>query len=285
MTEPQRRPASVIERGERLGELHRAGCFVLPCAWDAGSAIRMELAGFAAIGTTSGGVNWAAGRRDYVHAVDRDEMLAVYGAIAAAVDVPVSADLEHGYGDTPAEVADTIRAAIELGLVGGSVEDQAPGDAPGLVPIGEAAAKIAAARAAADATGVPFTLTARAESYFGGLPTGVDPFDDAVARCRAYVEAGADCVFAPGLADLDDIASFVEAVGAPVSVGIGSGGTSLSVEVLASVGVRRISTGGVVPRALDAALGSMLTELADGSFAFTADATIDTEMDARADRR
>ena len=218
------------------------------------------------------------------NALTRDEMLDVYGAIAAAVDVPVSADLEHGYGDTADEVADTIRRAIDVGLVGGSIEDRSPHTGDRLLPIAEAAGRVAAARAAADATGVRFTLTARAESLFADLGDGVDAFDDAVARCRAYVESGADCVFAPGLADLSAIERFVVAVGAPVSVGIGSGGTALSVDGLAAAGVRRISTGGVIPRALDAALGGMLAELADGSFGFTADATVDTEMDARGDR-
>ncbi len=276
---------STSAKGERLAALHASGCFVLPCAWDAGSALRMQLAGFPAIGTTSGGVNWSAGRRDYVYAVERDEMLAVYGEIAAAVDVPVSADLEHGYGGTAAEVADTIRRAIEAGLVGGSIEDRTPETGDRLLPIADAAARVAAARSAADATGVRFTITARAESLFADLPAGSDPFDDAVARCRAYVDAGADCVFAPGLADQAGIERFVEMVDAPVSVGIGSGGATLSVAALAAAGVRRISTGGVIPRALDAALGGMLAELGDGSFGFTAGATPDTEIDARGDRR
>ncbi len=281
MSGPRPTPA---ENGARLAALHEDGCFVLPCAWDAGSALRMELAGFAAIGTTSGGVNWAAGRRDDVYAVERDTMLDVYGAIASAVDVPVSADLEHGYGDTLEAVADTFRRAVEVGLVGGSIEDRSPDTGDRLIPIAEAAGRVAAARAAVDATGIRFTLTARAESFFAELDDEVDPFDDAVARCRAYAEAGADCVFAPGLAEVGAIERFVDLVGVPVSVGIGSGGTALSVPMLADAGVRRISTGGVVPRALDAALGDMLAELAAGSFAFTAGATSDTEIDARGDR-
>lgn len=228
-------------------QLHESGTFVMPCAWDAGSAALFEHAGFESLGTTSGGVNWSAGRADYVYAVDRDTMLASYAQIAAGTSLPVSGDLEDGYGDDPNDVADTIDAAIAAGLVGGSIEDQDRSPEPGLRPIEDAVERVIAAREAADASGVEFTLTARAESFFGGVD---DPFADAVERANRYVDAGADCIFVPGPSDLDTIARLVAAVDAPISVGIGSGGGELTVEQFAAVGVRRVSTGGALPRAL-----------------------------------
>lgn len=254
------------DRAERFRALHDSGIFVMPCAWDAGSARLFEAAGFDAIGTTSGGVNWSAGRSDYVYAVERAVMLAEYGAIAAAVDLPVSGDLENGYGMAPDEVAETVRASVEHGMVGGSIEDQDPGPGPGLIPIELAVERIVAAREAADATGVLYTLTARAESYFGGVP---DPFDDAVERANRYAAAGADCIFVPGPDSLETIASLVDAVDAPISVGLGSGGDGLSVAALASVGVRRISTGGLLPRAIAALVDRAATEMrSKGTFTF-----------------
>ncbi|MGI9597522.1 MAG: isocitrate lyase/PEP mutase family protein, partial [Acidimicrobiales bacterium] len=201
-------------------DLHREGIFLMPCAWDAGSARVLQAAGFVALGTTSGGVNWSRGRQDYVYSVPRESMLAEYGEIAMAVSLPVSGDLENGYGQTPSEVGETIRAAIGAGMVGGSIEDQSDGPDPGLIPIELAAERIEAARRAADALLPDFTVTARAESYFAGV---ADPFDDAVERTNRYVEAGADCVFVPGLSDLDSLKRLVDSVGAPVSLGVGAG--------------------------------------------------------------
>ena len=123
------------EKGTAFRQLHESGIFVMPCAWDAISALLFQRAGFDAIATTSGGVNWSHGRPDYVYGVPRDEMLASYGEIAAATHLPLSGDLENGYGDTPSAAADCIRRAIDNGLVGGSIEDHSATHPSGLVPI------------------------------------------------------------------------------------------------------------------------------------------------------
>lgn len=250
----------------------------MPCAWDAGSARMFEVAGFAAIGTTSGGVNWSNARPDYVYSVERDTMLDAYGMIAQAVALPVSGDLEDGYGESAHDVGDTIQAAIDRGMVGGSIEDQDRSPEPGLISLDEAVERVAAAREVADIAGIEFTLTARAESYFGGVD---DPFADAVERANSYLEAGADCIFVPGPADLATISRLVAEVDGPLSVGIGSGGGELTVASLADVGVRRISTGGALPRALAKAVMTASKEmLREGSFGFAADAMAESAINA-----
>ncbi len=261
--------------------LHDEGIFVMPCAWDAGSARVLEAAGFAAIGTTSGGVNWSRGRQDYVYSVPRDSMLAEYGEVASSVSVPVSGDLENGYGQEPRDVADTIRAAIRMGMVGGSIEDQSCEPGPALIPIDLAAQRIAAAREAADSLLADFTITARAESFFGGV---TDPFADAVERANLYVEAGANCVFVPGPSDLNSLRRLVNAVGAPVSLGVGSGGGGLDLDGLRKVGIRRVSTGGALPRALYALLADASREMLDsGTFAYTGRVVPEEEINALMD--
>lgn len=258
--------------------MHESGTFVMPCAWDAGSARLFEIAGFDAVGTTSGGVNWSNARPDYVYEVDRDTMLDAYASTVEAVGLPVSGDLEDGYGITPDAVADTVQAAIDRGLVGGSIEDQDRSPGPSLIPVEEATERIAAAREAADAAGIEFTITARAESYFGGIDA---PFADAVARANRYLEAGADCIFVPGPADLPTIGKLVNEVAGPVSVGIGSGGEALTVDALAEIGVRRISTGGALPRALAAmVMGASKEMLGSGSFSFAGNAISEAKVNS-----
>ena len=250
----------------------------MPCAWDAGSARLLEAAGFAAIGTTSGGVNWSRGRQDYVYTAPRAPMLADYGEVASAVDLPVSGDLENGYGATAVDVAETIREAIGLGMVGGSIEDQSSEPGTGLFPLEVAAERISAAREAADRLLPDFTITARAESFFGDV---ADPFADAVERANRYLEAGADCIFVPGVADLESLRVLVEAVAGPVSLGIGSGGGSLDLASLREVGIRRVSTGGALPRALYALLAAAGQEmLTSGTFAFTTTMFDENEINA-----
>ena len=269
---------ATIRNGQAFRELHTGGTFVMPCAWDAGSARLFEVAGFAAIGTTSGGVNWSNARPDYVYGVDRDTMLDAYASIALATALPVSGDLEDGYGTTANEVGDTIQAAIDRGIVGGSIEDQDRSPVPGLIALDAAVERIAAAREAADIAGIDFTLTARAESYFGGVD---DPFADAVERANCYLEAGADCIFVPGPADLATISQLVAEIGGPLSVGIGSGGGELTVASLADVGVRRISTGGALPRALAAAVTAASKEmLRSGTFSFADGAMAESAINA-----
>lgn len=270
-------PPAQLDKAATFKRLHAEGIFVMPCAWDAGSARLLAAAGFEAIGTTSGGVNWSAGRQDYVYTTPRAAMLEVYAAVVDAAGVlPVSGDLENGYGDTPEAVADTIRAAIAAGMVGGSIEDQSSEPGSGLLSPEVGAARIAAARAEADAVLADFVLTARAESYFGGV---ADPLTDAIDRANRYVEAGADCIFVPGPSDLATLRLLVEAIDAPLSLGVGSGGGGLRVSDLGEVGIRRISTGGALPRALYGALRRAAAEMLDeDTFAFTDGAMPEAEI-------
>ncbi|MEM7337190.1 MAG: isocitrate lyase/phosphoenolpyruvate mutase family protein [Actinomycetota bacterium] len=266
-----------IAAGAAFRALHDGpGIFVLPCAWNVASARLFEAAGFAAIGTTSGGVNWSRGRPDYVYSTPREIMLGEYGEIASSVAIPTSGDLENGYGIPAEDVANTIGRSIELGMVGGSIEDQAPGPEPGLLPLELSVERIAAAREAADRSGVPYVLTARAESLYGGVDR---PMDDAIERITRYRAAGADCLFVPGVADVASIAHLVEAIDAPISVGIGSGGAQLTLDVLADIGVRRVSTGGSMPRAMLGFLRQACAELIEhGSFSFAERAIPEDEL-------
>jgi len=206
-----------------------------------------EQAGFSCIGTTSGGVNWVRGRKDYVYSTPAKEMIDAYSEIARSTSLPVSGDLENGYGLSVDTVSDTIRDAIALGMVGGSIEDQkiVPTDAEysngSLFEKDEAASRIMAARAAADASGVVFTLTARCEVYYTGSDS---PFNVAVERLNAYREAGADCLFVPGLNDLDLISRLVKEVDGPISFGMGATPEPITLSMLEDAGVRRVSTGG-----------------------------------------
>jgi 2-methylisocitrate lyase-like PEP mutase family enzyme len=269
-------PADLSVRGDAFRALHASGIFVMPCAWDPVSALLFERAGFASVATTSGGVNWGKGRPDYVYGVPRDEMLGSYGEIARATRLPLSGDLENGYGDTPEAAAECITAAIEHGLVGGSIEDHSATDPSGMVPIELAVEKIAAAREAADASGITFTITGRAESLYGNVD---DPLADAIERANRYVAAGADCIFIPGLTTIEIIASTAAAVDAPLSIGIGTGGSDYTVDELGDAGVRRISTGGAVPRAVYSVIDQIGREMLDGSFRFMDGIMSDTEVE------
>lgn len=272
---------SLQQRGEDFRQLHESGIFVMPCAWDAISALLFQRNGFAAVATTSGGVNWGHGRPDYVYGVPLEEMLRSYEEIAAAIGVPLSGDLENGYGDDPSAVADCIHQTIESGLVGGSIEDHSATDPSGMLPVDLAVNKIAAAREAADSTGITFTITGRAESLYGDVP---NPLANAIERANRYVEAGADCIFIPGLQDLDTIAATVAAVNAPLSIGIGTGGSAYTITQLEEAGVRRISTGGAVPRAIYSAIDQIGKEMLDGSFSFMDNIMSDTEVESLFER-
>ncbi|MGU7779109.1 isocitrate lyase/PEP mutase family protein [Burkholderia sp. PU8-34] len=239
------------------------GAFILPNPWDAGSARLLAMAGFRALATTSAGYAFSRGRPD--NAIGRDEMLAHIADLVAAGGLPVSADLENGFGDAPDTVAETIRLAAEAGAVGGSIED-ATGrvDAP-IYSHDAAVERIAAAVDAARALPFPFTLTARCENYLHGRRD----LDDTIARLVAYRDAGADVLYAPGLTDPGEIEAVTRAVDAPVNVVMGLQGASLSLDALAALGVKRVSVGGALARA---ALGAFLrgvTEMVrDGTFSF-----------------
>ena len=216
--------------------LHHGPGFVLPNAWDAGSARILEQVGFPAIATTSAGIAWACGVPDGGH-LSADTMLEHVAGIVAAVEVPVTADLESGYDDVGA----TVRRAVEVGAVGANLEDQAGGP---LFAVDEAADRIAAARAAAPAG--TFVINARTDTWFGGA-TG-EVFEETVERCTRYVEAGADCVFVPGVVEAEDIRRLAEAVPAPLNIVAGLA-NAIDAPTLFSLGVKRVSLGGSLARA------------------------------------
>lgn len=214
-------------KGQIFRELHAApGLVLMPNAWDAGSARMLAAAGFSAIGTTSAGIAFSRGLPDYDGRVTRPEMLDCVGRIAAAVDLPVSADLEAGYGIAPQDVAQTIALFIQAGVVGGNIEDYSGDARCPLFDAMLASERIAAARQAADSSGLPFTLTARTDCYLAGVD---DPFSEAVRRSNLYRQAGADCLFVPGIRDAATIAALVREIDGPLSVVMGLSGTALTV--------------------------------------------------------
>ncbi|MCF6522421.1 isocitrate lyase/phosphoenolpyruvate mutase family protein [Streptomyces sp. JJ36] len=264
--------------GRRFEELHRQdGAFVLANAWDAGTARLLAELGFAALGTTSAGLAHALGRPDGANAVGRDETLANAAAIAAATELPVSADLESGFGATPGEVAETIRLAAAAGLAGGSVEDATGRPGEPVRPLEEAAERVAAAAGAARSLPQPFVLTARAENFLHGRPD----LEDTVRRLQAYEAAGADVLFAPGLPDAEAIRTVVGAVNRPVNVLMGGSGPRLSTAELAALGVRRISVGSALARTATAAVRDAAREiLTEGTFGFARSAPTVRDVNA-----
>jgi 2-methylisocitrate lyase-like PEP mutase family enzyme len=234
---------------ERFSELHGTGTFVMPNAWDVGSARLLESLGFKAVATTSSGHAASLGRMD--QNVTLDELLAHVRALVEAVDVPVSVDAERCFADDPEGVARTVERLAREGAAGVSIEDYDPRS--GIDPVSSSAERVRAAARAARAHGI--VLTARAENHL----YGVDDLDDTIARLRAYRDAGADVVYAPGLVDIDAIARVVEETGIPVNVLARPNGPS--VPELAAAGVRRVSTGGSLAFAAYGALASACREL------------------------
>lgn len=252
-------------RADAFVKLHQDGTFVIPNPWDAGTARLFTGLGFAALATTSGGLAFALGRPDGANLVTRDETLANIRAIATATHLPVAADLESGFGPAPQDVADTIRLAAAAGAVGGSIEDATGDPAAPILPLDEAVRRVRAAVAAARALPFPFLLTARAENFLYGRPD----LDDTIARLRAYEEAGADVLYAPGLPGVDQVRAVCAAVGRPVNALAGSS-TSVTVEQLAAAGVRRVSIGSALARVALSATVRAARELAEsGTFGFS----------------
>ncbi len=233
------------EKADRLAALHRGPLFVIPNPWDAGSARLLASLGFGALATTSAGLAFALGRRDGEGAVSRAEAIENARVIVSAVDLPVSADLENGYGDTPEDAAETIRWAAEAGLVGGSIEDATGDAARPIYDFQHAVERVAAAAEVAHALPFAFQFVARAENYLHGI---VD-LDDTVRRLKAFEAAGADMLFAPGLPDLAAIRMVCSEVSRPVNVVLGSRRPPYSLSDLAAAGVRRVSTGSSFARA------------------------------------
>ncbi|BBT15383.1 hypothetical protein WP8S17C03_14320 [Metapseudomonas otitidis] len=240
------------QRARDFAALHQGpDLLVLPNPWDAGSARMLAHLGFKALATTSAGLAFSLGRRDAEGAVSREEALANARAIVEATPLPVAADLENGYGDSPEACAETLRLAAEAGLVGGSIEDASGRPEAPIYDAGLALERIQAAVEAARALPFPFTLAARAENFLHGRPD----LDDTLRRLVAYAEAGADVLYAPGLTTREQIAEVVAAVAPkPVNVLVGSPGLALTLDELAALGVRRVS------------LGSNLARVAYGAF-------------------
>ena len=250
--------------------LHCAtGAFVIPNAWDAGSARILTATGFEALATTSAGLAFARGRRDAEGLLTRDEALANAAEIVAATDLPVSADLEDGFGPRPEDVADTIREAAAVGLVGCTIEDTTADPARPIHDFALSVERIAAAVEAARALRFPFMLTARAENFLFGRPD----LDDTIRRLCAFEQVGADVLYAPGLPNLDAIRTVCAAVSRPVNVIVGLAGTRHSVAELADAGVKRISLGSTLARAAFGGLARAAREIRDhGTFGFTDEA-------------
>jgi 2-methylisocitrate lyase-like PEP mutase family enzyme len=229
-------PTTQSDKAARFRALHEGpGAFVIPNPWDAGSARILAALGFPALATSSGASAGVLGRRD--GKVTREEALAHARAIVEATDLPVSADLEKGFGDAPAAAAETIRLAATVGLVGGSIEDATGDKDRPLYDIGQATERVAAAVQAARALSFPFTLTARTENFLRGNPS----LDDTIKRLQAFEKAGADVLMAPGLPDLAAVRAVCAAVTKPVNFMAGIKGKSFTVAELQAAGVRRIS--------------------------------------------
>jgi 2-methylisocitrate lyase-like PEP mutase family enzyme len=266
---------SQADKANTFRALHeRPGAFVIPNPYDTGTARILAGLGFEALATTSAGCAFGLGRRD--GAITRDQALSHAKAIVLATPLPVSADLENGFGDAPEAAALTVRMAAEAGLVGCSIED-ATGD-PGrpIYELGLAVERVAAAAAAARALSFPFTLTARAENFLHGRPD----LDDTIARLQAFEAAGADVLYAPGPSELEPIRMICSALSKPVNVIAGLGPRPLTVEQLAAAGVRRISVGSAFARtALGAFLDAAREVKAQGSFGFASRAASFRELE------
>ncbi|WP_233253498.1 isocitrate lyase/PEP mutase family protein [Paracoccus binzhouensis] len=255
-------------RFDRLKALHEGSrAFVMPNPWDAGSARLLTSLGFDALATTSAGYAFSKGKRDSFAGLGRGEILENAAEIVGATTLPVSADLEDGFGAAPETCAQTVRMACEIGLVGGSIED-ATGDSE--TPIYDIAQAVERIQAAAEAVrDLPFLLTARAENYLWGRPD----LDDTIKRLQAFSDAGADVLYAPGLPDIGAIRTLCQAVDKPVNVGMGLTGPGYSVAELSEAGVRRISVGGSFARAALGALVRAAEEVkSSGTFTYAADA-------------
>jgi 2-methylisocitrate lyase-like PEP mutase family enzyme len=242
----------------RFRALHAEGCFVIPNPWDVGSARLLQHLGFAALASTSSGHAWTSGRPDY--GVRRDDVLAHLTELSAAVDLPINADFEYGFAVEPEGVAANVKRAVQTGVAGLSIEDSRP-DGKGLHDLSLSVERIRAARQAIDQTGEDVILVARTE----GLLDDPGALTPAIDKLVAFAEAGADCLYAPGVRGKEDIAAVVRAV-TPKPVNVLMTGPGLSVAELADLGVRRISIGGALARVAWGAVLSAAQQMKAGSF-------------------
>lgn len=265
-------PRTVKERRAAFRALHESGCFMLPNPWDIGSARYLQALGFKAIATTSSGFAWSIGHAD--NTSPREMVLAHLREIVEATDLPVNADFENGFGSTPAEVAQSVKLAVDTGVAGLSIEDSTGDAGSPLFPVEIAVERIKAARRAIDENGGDTLLVGRAENFV----VGISDLADAIARLKAYAAAGADCLYAPGIKTREQITAVVSAV-APKPVNVLVGSTSeFTLHDLASLGVRRVSVGGALARAAWGGFMRAAQSLADGRFDGLAEAASGAEL-------
>ncbi len=266
-----------MNNAEKFSKLHTDGdTFVMANAWNAGSAVLLEEAGFQAIGTTSAGIAFSHGLPDYQGSLSFDSALSETRKIASAVSIPVSMDAEDGYGETAEEVAGCFAKIVASGAVGAGIEDHPGGGGRALYDIEEAVDRVRAAREAANNLSSHFTLTARAECFLVGQDNA---FAESVKRVNRYREAGADCLFVPGIKDLEMIRQLVAEVDGPVNVVMGLSGKSISVAELRDAGVARISIGGSLARATFGLVRNAAREILDqGSFGYAEQQIPDSEL-------
>ncbi len=257
--------ATQYKNAEIFRELHAHDIFIMPNAWDPGSARMLAGSGFSALGTTSAGIAFASGLPDH-QIMDRDTMLQHVKAIVDSVNVPVSADLEGGYGISPDSVADTVRLAIGIGAVGCNIEDLSGNSLSPLLDAELASERIHAARQAANEMGLPFTLTARTDAFLTKHPNALE---EAIRRGNMFRQAGADCLFIPGVNDSETISTLVRSIDGPLNVVMGLGHNTLTLSDLRSLGVSRISIGGSLARACFGLIRQAALEMkTNGSFTF-----------------
>jgi 2-methylisocitrate lyase-like PEP mutase family enzyme len=252
------------EKGRVFRALHeRDRAFIIPNPWDIGSARLLAHAGFEALATTSAGYAFSVGQQDTT--INRDEMIAHVAKIARATDLPVNADLENGYGDSPDEAAETIRLAAHAGAVGGSIEDATGNADHPIYDHAHAEDRIRAAAELARALPFTFTLTARAENYLHGRAD----LKDTIKRLQAFQEAGANVLYAPGLTRKEDITAVVSSVDRPINVLAGLSGAPLTLTDLSALGIKRISIGSALSRAAYGAAIRAAAEMRErGTFTF-----------------
>jgi 2-methylisocitrate lyase-like PEP mutase family enzyme len=266
---------------EVFHDLHKSGCFVLPNPWDAGSAIYLHHLGFKALATTSSGFAFTRGLPDDIRANPRDAVLAHFREIVAATPLPVNADFQNGHADEPERVAENVTLCVATGVAGLSIEDSTGNERQPLYDFELAIERIKAARRAIDQmgnkTGVPVVLTARCEAWLVG---DSDPLQTSLQRLRAYADAGADCLYAPGVINPDQISAIVKAVAPnPVNVLVSRPDPNLTLAKLTDLGVRRISVGSGLARVAWAAFIRAAREIAnDGTFSAFADTASGQEL-------
>ncbi len=266
---------NVDDKRRTFRRLHDSGCFVIPNPWDIGSALYLQQLGFSALATTSSGFAWSQGRAD--GSMPRERVLEHLAELVAATDLPVNADFESGFAPDPAGVAESVRLAVQTGIAGLSIEDSTGDPARPLRELDDAVARVRAAREAIDRAGGDVLLVGRAECFFLGRPD----LDETITRLKAYANAGADCLYAPGIRSREQIAAVVAAVAPkPVNLLVGAA-SQLTMREIAALGVRRVSVGGALARAAWAGLMNAARSIVEqGRFDGFANATPGSELNA-----